>query len=238
MPITRKKGPLYLQIKNIIKDRILHGEYPLGSLIPSEPQLEKEFQVSKMTIRNAIGELAQEGYVEKRSGVGTTVIRNTSFSKLSKGKRFTEILVEEGHIIQKKLLGSGIVVNEAGTLLHRLFGERCFRVERLYMLNGQPYIHYEHYLPSAVAPNAEAEGFEIRSLYDFLEENQIDLENFHDRFSVGAASADTGRLLGVAEGTPLLRRIRRSCDAEGRVVEYSIGHYNTELQDYIVNYDA
>lgn len=68
MSITRKNGPLYLQIKKIIKDRILHGEYPLGSHIPSEPQLEQEFNVSKMTVRNAIQELYQEGYVEKRSG--------------------------------------------------------------------------------------------------------------------------------------------------------------------------
>jgi len=237
MPITRKQGPLYLQLKKIIKDRILHGEYPLGSLIPSEPQLEKEFQVSKMTVRNAIGELAQEGYVDKRSGVGTTVIRNTSFSRLSKGKRFTEILVEEGHKIRKRQLGFGIVECDPDSQLHRLFGARCFRVERLYLLNETPYIHYFHYLPASVA-GAAAEEPEIRSLYDFLEENRIYLENFSDRFSVGPASAETAKWLEVPEGVPLLRRMRYSYDADGRVMEYSVGHYNTGLHDYIVNYDV
>lgn len=79
MSITRKNGPLYLQIKKIIKDRILHGVYPLGAHIPSEPQLEQEFNVSKMTVRNAIQELYQEGYVEKRSGVGTIVTGTPPF---------------------------------------------------------------------------------------------------------------------------------------------------------------
>ncbi|RBN37118.1 GntR family transcriptional regulator, partial [Priestia megaterium] len=101
MNVSRKKGPLYLQIKNILKDRILHGVYPIQTNIPSEPQLEEEFQVSKITVRNAIKELVKDGYLETKSGKGTKVIRNTSISRLSKGKRFTEVLVEKGHIIQK-----------------------------------------------------------------------------------------------------------------------------------------
>jgi len=53
MNVNRKKGPLYLQIKEILKDRILHGEYAINTNIPSEPQLEDEFNVSKITVRNA-----------------------------------------------------------------------------------------------------------------------------------------------------------------------------------------
>lgn len=65
MNVMKRNGPLYLQIKEILKDRILHGEYAIHTIIPSEPQLEKEFRVSKITIRNAIKELVQEGYLEK-----------------------------------------------------------------------------------------------------------------------------------------------------------------------------
>ncbi|MBR2568907.1 MAG: GntR family transcriptional regulator, partial [Paenibacillus sp.] len=43
MKLSRNQRPLYVQIMNIIKERILHGVYPLGSNIPSEPQLEEEF---------------------------------------------------------------------------------------------------------------------------------------------------------------------------------------------------
>ena len=238
MSITRKKGPLYLQVKKIIKDRILHGVYPLGTNIPSEPLLEKEFQVSKMTIRSAMQELAQEGYVEKKSGVGTIVLRNTSFSKLSKGKRFTEILVEEGHKIEKKVLGAALADIEEGTELRRLFGARCRKIERLYFLDGEPFIHYIHFFSEAVWLDEAAGLPDMQSLYDLIEESRIELESFRDRFTVGFASAETGKLLGVPEGAPLLKRLRYSFDAEGNAVEHSVGFYNTELQHYLVSYDT
>ena len=56
-----------MQIKNIIRDRILHGVYAIHTNIPSEPQLEEEFKVSKITVRNAIKELAQEGYLKRKA---------------------------------------------------------------------------------------------------------------------------------------------------------------------------
>ncbi|MFD1956178.1 GntR family transcriptional regulator [Paenibacillus thailandensis] len=237
MAITRKKGPLYLQIKKIIKERILHGVYPLGSIIPSEPQLESEFQVSKMTVRNAIQELAQEGYVEKRSGIGTRVIRNTSLSKLSKGKRFTELLVEEGHQIAKRHLSTELVANDAQSDLYAMFGQRCFRIERLYLLDGKPYIHYAHYLRADVFAGAERGDFENQSLYDLIEEKQVKLDHFRDRFTTAAADGKLAELLEVSPGGSLLKRLRHSYDEEGRIVEYSVGHYNTEMQHYIVSYD-
>src|SRR5690625_3405585 len=95
MKLTLRRGPLYMQMKEILKKRIIKGEYPVGSLIPSEPELKDEFDVSIITVRRAVEELALQGYVEKRSGVGTTVISNNPVSKLSKGQRFSEYRSEE-----------------------------------------------------------------------------------------------------------------------------------------------
>ncbi|TCP29962.1 GntR family transcriptional regulator [Scopulibacillus darangshiensis] len=237
MNITRKKGPLYLQIKNILKDRILHGAYTIGTNIPPEPQLEEEFGVSKVTVRNAIKELVQEGYLEKRSGKGTKVIRNTSASKLSKGKRFTEVLVEEGHKIQKQLIKLEVIYNQVGSKLYQLFGEHCLRVERLYRLDEMPYIHYTHYLTERME-GADHADFNCGSLYELIEEQNISLEKFRDQFAVAAAPSYAADRLGVKRETPLLKRSRYSYDERGDLVEYSEGYYNTELQDYIVNYDV
>lgn len=183
--LKRKQGPLYQQIQKILRDRILHGVYPLGSIIPSEPQLENEFGVSKMTVRGAVQELSQEGYVQKKSGVGTIVMRNTSYQKLSKGKKFTELLVEEGHKLEKRLLVSELITNDLrGTEEYHRHGPYCQRIERLYILNGQPYIHLIHFLTTEALPGGGAKemGADIQSLYDSLEENDIVLENFKDRF--------------------------------------------------------
>nr|WP_233167542.1 GntR family transcriptional regulator [Paenibacillus roseus] len=234
---------MYLQVKKIVKDRILHGIYPLGTNIPPEPQLEKEFQVSKMTVRNAIRELSLEGYVEKKSGVGTIVLRNTSLSKLSKGKRFTELLVEEGHRLEKKLVSSAPVRLEEGSELRELFGAECYRIERLYVLNDQPYIHMVHLLSREANLGSESvviesEVSDMQSLYELLEEKNMVLDHFRDGFLVDFATPETAKLLGLQPGAPVLKRIRYSYDAEGNLIEYSMGCYNTDLHHYVVNYDT
>lgn len=235
--LSRKSKPLYLQIKSIVKDRILHGVYPLGGVIPSEPQLESEFGVSKITVRNAVSELVQEGYLEKGSGKGTKVIRNTSASKLSKQKRFTEVLVEGGHRIRKELLIAEVAVLERGTLPQALFGDQSYRIERMYYLNDKPYIHFMHYLTMR-AGGIELSDLTSQSLYDMLEEHEVAPEKFRDEFGVTLAPAHIEHRLGVASGTPLLKRSRYSFDGAGNLVEYSEGLYNTALHNYVVNYDV
>lgn len=237
MSLSRKTRPLYLQIKNIIKDRILHGAYPIDTNIPSEPQLETEFEVSKITVRNAIKELVQEGYLETSSGKGTKVIRNTSATKLSTSKRFTEILVEEGNRIEKQLLRTEVMTNKDGDELYQLFGEQCIRIERVYFLNDSPYIHYTHYLTMKQG-NLELVDMSAQSLYGMLEEKAILLSKFRDQFAVGIAPTDVTTTLDVNNKTPLLKRSRYSYDEAGNIIEFSEGYYNTEIQQYIVNYDV
>jgi len=235
--LSRNKKPLYLQIKNILKDRILHGAYPIEVNIPSEPQLETEFGVSKITVRNAIKELVQEGYLETSSGKGTKVIRNTSTSRRSTWKRFTEVLVEKGYRIQKQLLNTEVVHTEEGTELCLLFGEQCLRIERLYLLNDAPYIHYTHYL-TMQRGDLELIDYNAISLYGILEERQISLTKFRDQFGVDVPPPSVERLLKINKMKPLLKRTRYSYDDTGELIEFSEGYYNTEIQEYIIDYDV
>ncbi|GAE32852.1 GntR family transcriptional regulator [Halalkalibacter hemicellulosilyticus] len=237
MNVSPKKGPLYIQIKMILKERILHGVYPIGENIPAEPQLELEFDVSKITVRNAVKELVQEGYLEKKSGKGTKVIRNTSLSKLSRGKRFTELLVEEGNRIEKKLLRVELITNEENTELYRLFGKQVYKVERMYYLNDQPYIYYYHFLTPAIQHMQESD-IDKQSLYGFLEQKGIYLESFRDEFAVGIPSEGVADALKIESHTALLKRLRYSYNELGQVIEYSEGYYHTEKQRYVVNYDV
>ncbi|MDO3413166.1 GntR family transcriptional regulator [Saccharibacillus sp. CPCC 101409] len=237
MTTTRSKQPLYLKIHSILKDRILHGQYPLDSYLPPEPRLEEEFAVSKITVRNAVKLLVQEGYLETSSGKGTRVVRNTSTSKRSTWKRFTEILVEEGHRIGKRTLQAEIVQTEPNGKLREMFGESCLRVERLYSLDGAPYIHYTHYLPARMG-DPEHAGLQAHSLYGWLEEQGIAIAKLRDEFSVGAPGEAIARTLEVEPGAALLKRRRFAHDELGRAAEYSEGYYRDGMHPYVVNYDV
>ncbi|SDW23773.1 transcriptional regulator, GntR family [Marininema mesophilum] len=235
--LSRKKGPLYLQIKSILKDRILHGIYPIGNNIPSESQLEVEFHVSKITVRNAIKELVKDGYLKTKSGKGTKVIRNKSISKLPKGKRFTEVLVEYGYKIRKQLVGAEVIFNQESTEEYQLFGDQCFQIERLYYLDDVPYIYFKHYLTIKLM-NIDLSDLSTQSLYDLIEEQGFYLDNFRDQFTVTIAPSLVEKKLCLNKGTHLLKRLRCSYNEMGDVIEYSKGYYNTEIQDYVVKYDT
>ncbi|MGP4040851.1 GntR family transcriptional regulator [Gracilibacillus sp. D59] len=236
MKISRKKGTLYTQIKDILKDRILHGIYAIDANIPAEPQIEEEFGVSKITVRKAIEELVQEGFLEKRSGKGTKVIRNTSTSKLSKGKLFTEYLVETGHQLYKQLIEHKEISNEKGSKLYSLFGEKCICMKRLYHLDDKPYIYYTHYLTTAMGDILQ-ENIQDRSLYQLIEQQGIHLEKFTDNFAVTIAPTEVEELLKLDPSKPLLKRMRYSYDENGNLTEYSEGYYNTDIQEYVLTYN-
>jgi hypothetical protein len=65
--------PLYKQIKDLLLDRIEHGDLTAGDAIPSEVQLVAAFQVSRLTVRQALYELRVEGYLVREKGRGTFV---------------------------------------------------------------------------------------------------------------------------------------------------------------------
>lgn len=235
MKLNLKQGSLYLQVKEILKERIINGQYPKNTLIPSEPELEQEFEVSKITIRRAVEQLVQEGYVEKKSGIGTTVLANQAVSKLSKGQRFSEYLIGEGYRLGKRLINV-TKVNNSEPPIDALGGASAYCVERLYTLNDQPYIHFRHYLPGAISLPDGPDGFE-NSLYDILYREGIRFFNFKDEFGVSVPELAIAEMLEIAP-QPLLQRERFSYDQRNQLVEYSVAYYHTELHKYIVNFNV
>ncbi|REE81547.1 UTRA domain-containing protein [Paenibacillus taihuensis] len=144
----------------------------------------------------------------------------------------------KGHRIRKQLLAAERAANEAGSVAYRLFGERCLRIERLYRLNDEPYIHYTHYLSNRAA-GIELPDLSEQSLYDLLEEQEVLLGKYRDEFSVTAASpAPDLAALQIEAGTPLLKHSRYAYDESGELIEYSEGYYHNERHPYVVNYDV
>lgn len=68
--------PVYYQIKQTIKDWIINKEFSPGEKIPSENELADKFKVSRLTVRQAISHLVQEGFLNSKRGEGTFVTKN------------------------------------------------------------------------------------------------------------------------------------------------------------------
>ncbi|MBY7146125.1 GntR family transcriptional regulator, partial [Levilactobacillus brevis] len=89
-------SPIYIQIHNDIKRAIEAGKWAVGDRIPSERELSRNFDVSRMTLRQAIQTLVDEGILERQVGSGTYVANQKVQEKMSGVTSFTDLMLTQG----------------------------------------------------------------------------------------------------------------------------------------------
>jgi GntR family transcriptional regulator len=105
----------YYEIKEQIEAKILQGEFPPGSQLPSEPELTEFFNTSRGTIRQALSVLADEGIIARRSGIGTIVVRTPPKTKRPQIMSFSKLIEAMGGVPRTKvLLKEKIMAEKAG----------------------------------------------------------------------------------------------------------------------------
>lgn len=230
----RKGAPaLYLQIKDILRQEIFDGLYPLGTYIPTETELEKKFDVSKITIRKAIQDLEDEGYLLKKKGKGTLVIQNNYFNKLSKAKSYSQKLEELGFKLSKAEVTVSRVDTKAVPGLEDYFATQALCVSRVILADNDELTYIQTYLPATLGLPETASGYKD-SLYRLLSDLGATMGRCEDRFSVEYASDEVAAKLNIPAGQAILKRIRIGYDQFNQVIEYSLAYYPTTIQPYIV----
>lgn len=235
----RRGNILYINISEDIREKILSGYYPLDSLIPSENELVEEYDVSKITIRKAIQVLENEGYVNKRSGVGTRVISDRLFNNLSKAKSFSTILEQDGKKLEKEILDiKKIQIQKDDDFLYQNFGHEAFKLTRTYYLDNQPFVHFTHYLPAVGTKEALNEALKD-SLYKWLASFGKYPANFKDAFKVVALENQREEVQEFLKDSEdfVLERTRKTKGENNEIIEISIALYDTNQSAYLIDYE-
>ena len=225
---------LYQKVARDLKRQILAGHYPVGQLIPTENELESQYQVSKVTIRKAVEVLAAEGYLQKKSGIGTRVISNNLFNKLSKAESYTTIISGQG-TLTKEVLAVKTLPADATPLASQTTGSVVY-LQRRYLLDGAPLILVEHYLPNQLIQSGLA-GLRHKSLYKILQENGQTVSRFKDEFRATLIDATSQKLLAKTDQLAM-QRIRRGYGTDQQLIEYSVAIYDTEKFPYQIDYEV
>lgn len=227
------KKLLYSQVLAGVKEKILNGQYEIGSMIPTELELESEYEVSKVTVRRAIEILVQEGYLVKKSGKGTRVLSNRVFNKLSKAVSFTSILEEEGYNVKKEIVNVSIIEEKSvANEVLRVQG-KLICLERIYLLNEEPYALFKHFVP--YSDNYEILKDSKSSLYSWLQSNGHEIKDISDKMSVCISDKRIKSNLGN-DVSEVLKRERHSYNEEDQCIEYSVAHYDTKKRPYEIKY--
>lgn len=226
MTTSNRRRPLLADVVRAELSRaIINGEFPLGSKLPNEEQLRDRFDVSRITLREAVQGLIQDGFVVRRQGSGTYVTRRPNLqNSLDTNFSYTEYLEHAGNKATKKLLSARLVpaddTTEQTLGIHR--GAKVVEVRRLRMADRKPAIYSIDYLPpDLVDPTADREAFS-GSLYRLLATRGHAVAHGEAVIAPAAADAELARLLKVAEGTLLQHLEQVDYDADDRSVMLSL----------------
>ena len=164
------KLKLYVQIYTIIKEKIESGEWPAGTQIPTEDDLCKAYDVSKVTVREAIQELAREGYLRRQQGKGTFVLYPVPQLGLVMRTRLTDILHGEEVTDRKEILENGSMTpsEDIKSILHT--DEDVHYILFKKHVDGEPSVLEELFFPVFMNFTVDDEDILYKSFLDIIEE--------------------------------------------------------------------
>ncbi len=211
--------PLYLQLKEkILKDIKLN--YKVNDIIPAENKIEKEYKVSRITVRKAIELLEREDILERKQGKGTFVKEQKILYDANAIGSLTQRLSKENHKLTTKSIEFEII-EEEHYVKQLLQCDRLLCIKRFRKLNNKPFALMLNYLDINKVPNLK-EKFNIESLYTFLkDEYSIEFYNAEETVEAKNASKEEAKKLGIKENSALLSLHRLSFDKNNKAVEYS-----------------
>jgi len=221
--------PLYLQIADALRDRIARGLWQQGQLIPTLEQIADEFEVARVTARQAVQLLMNEGALTPQRGRGTFVSASvpkvkpvqvvTSLQALAQMYRHTTpelLVVDENSRIQAVGAAQGIL---APAYTH---------MKRVHSTDGVPYCVISLYLDERIFARSP-ERFRTETVIPILMDLQpCPIAKARQVLTVGSADAETARLLRVPADSPVARVERVFNDADGILIYYADVVYRAE----------
>jgi GntR family transcriptional regulator len=249
----RTRPPLYVQVAEWIRGEIERERLEPGTMLPSEADLQRRFEVSRATVRQAVRELAFAGLVNREQGRGTFVAAPLLERALPELTSFSEHLASKGLSSSSRLVSwealDGRRRADSRSLPSpdapdpRLFGGasgRLARVIRLRLADGSPIGLHTTLVP---LPLAEAIGFteerlrddEHLSLYAALERAGLRLSAAEEHLRARLLERPEAALLGVRQRTAAMSVLRLTRDQSARLLEAVRAVYLGEKYDYVIS---
>lgn len=230
--------PLYFQLKRIILNEIENGTYPVGSNIPTELEIQNRFHISRSTIRQAISDLINDGYLERRGRTGTFVAarqnKNAS-SNIRSFEPFYRQVQKVGKAARTEIIELKIIAaseQEAGWL-DITPGDKIIYLFRRRFSDNIPIVYLKNYMPYSLCSHILSHDFETESLYETLSLLPETTPYYvNNTVSARSATETDKKLLNLKYGDPVLSCHTISRTSNNLLVDYAFSNYNGELCSY------
>lgn len=227
--------PLYHQIYLILRQQILGGEFTYDERIPSEQELVDEYDVSRITARRALDELAAEGLVIRQRGKGTRTryrpptqplelsVEGLLENLLAMGLETDVSLIEFEYVTANEYVSKALEINT---------GDVVQRAVRVRSLENGPFSYLVTYVPQDIGIQYDADDLASNPLLQLLERGGVVVDGAKQVISATLADADIAAHLETEVGAALLEIRRVVTDTDGRPVEYIRAAYRPDRYQY------
>ena len=218
----KNQEKLYIQIMRLLVDEIGRGTWSIGDRIPSEDELAVRFGVSKITVRQALSNLAADGYLMKIQGRGTFVAGNTPVVGLTMKTGFTDGLFGRGVQEAREVLERGIV--EPPEEVRRLLGidGSIYRIATRRLAEGVPVSTDESFIPAGLLPGIEEQDLGGFALFATIQERGTrKVFKMRQTVEITTLTDREANTLGAVAGTAVLAVHRLLIGAEDQPLAYS-----------------
>lgn len=215
--------PYYLQIYNELKNRIELMVYKPNEILPSENELVREFNVTRVTVRNAIKKLKDEGRIYTEKGRGSYVNSPKIVQNLDKIYSFGRGFEEKGYKFESDVIEA--YTETCNSVLQKklqlLPNESVIVIKMLRKLEGIPVVLQTSYIPKSLAPEIATLDLNRNSIYDVLEnEYNIKLLRATEYLDPIVSDEYYSKLLHIEVNTPLFLTERITYSENGKPVEF------------------
>jgi len=217
--------PQYRRIELALRERV--PAMRPGERLPSDSDLCREFRVSRMTARNAMQRLAEDGLVQRIPGRGTFVAEPPAHRHADRLMAFSHEMARQGRTPSSRLLARGTrpaTQGESATLELRP-ADDVVLVRRVRLADEQPIAIETAVLVRRAGDLVMNADLETGSLHEALARAGVHLRRGRATITAEAATSEDARLLGIREGEPLLVERRVIADAQARPVEATESRY-------------
>jgi GntR family transcriptional regulator len=211
--------PRYVQLAEVLRARIARGQWGVGEKLPSLDELGREFDVARVTVRQAIDVLAREGLVSPEQGRGTFVTQKKADERRLHAVTTMGDLAELYRDTKPELLN----LSEASAAPELADGEgkpapKYFYMRRVHAIDGLPYCVISIYLDDRIFRRAPAR---VRSelVIPLIMSLKVKIANARQTLTIGIADVDEALHLRVPVNSPV-GRVRRVFNAPDGTVIY------------------
>ena len=218
---TDSNIPLYFQLEALIKRCISAGLLKAGDMLPSESELCRAFGISRTTVRQAIGELEEEGLVLRHRGKGSFVAEPKLHRRSENIYSFTSEATAMGLNPSSELIEFDVIVpgSDIRSMLELQADVPVYRFTRIRKVNGVPLMLETSYYPQYIYPQLTRELLQTHSVYSLLYERGIIPLSAVDTYEAVKLDSAEAAMLAAKTGSAAFYHQRITRSENGEVFE-------------------